>query len=116
MKIKKLNCISSAIPQSSTLSPNLSFFFASTLLPRFNIGATTASEFVDDTTIVGFSRSMGTICRAPERAKEKSIAWTHTHDATFAPEKYQLMHTTRRPQKSNMQATVQIPTSQAGPV
>ncbi|TKA66906.1 hypothetical protein B0A55_11660 [Friedmanniomyces simplex] len=44
------------------------------------------------------------------------MAWTRTHGAKFAPEKYQLMHFTRRPKKFNMQATVQIPKFQAGPV
>lgn len=44
------------------------------------------------------------------------MAWARTHGATFAPEKYQLMYFTRRPKKFNMQATVQIPKSQDGPV
>jgi hypothetical protein len=37
------------------------------------------------------------------------MAWACTYGTTFAPEKYQLMHFTRRPKKFNMQATVRIP-------
>jgi hypothetical protein len=44
------------------------------------------------------------------------MAWVRTHGATFAPEKYQLMHFTRRPKKFNMQATVRIPKFKDGPV
>lgn len=44
------------------------------------------------------------------------MAWERTHGATFAPEKYQLMHFTRRPKKFNMEATVRIPKFQDGPV
>lgn len=54
-----------------------------------------------------------------ERANEtneKCMAWASTHGATFAPEKYQLMHFTRRPKTFNMQATVRIPEYQDGPV
>jgi hypothetical protein len=44
------------------------------------------------------------------------MAWARTHGATFAPEKYQLMHFTRRPEKFKMQATVWIPKFQDGSV
>lgn len=106
----------SGIPQGSTLSPNLFLFFASTLLPQLNAGATTAIGFVDDNNILMFSRSTEANCRSLERANEKCMAWARTHGATFAPEKYQLMHLTRRPKKFNMQATVRIPKFKDGPV
>jgi hypothetical protein len=64
----------SGILQSSTLSPILFLFFASTLLLQLNAGATTAIGFVDDTNILTFSRSTEANCRVLERANEKSIA------------------------------------------
>ena len=76
----------------------------------------TAIGFVDDTNILTFSRSTEANFRFLERANEKRVAWARTHGATFAPEKYQLMHFTRRPKKFNMQATVRIPKFQDGPV
>jgi hypothetical protein len=106
----------SGIPQGSMLSPILFLFFASTLLPQLNAGATTAIDFVDDTNTLTFSRSTEANCRVLERANEKWMVWARTHGATFAPEKYQLMHFTRRPKKFNMQATVRIPKFQNGPV
>jgi hypothetical protein len=112
----RVRSTTSGIPQGSTLSPILFLFFASTLLPQLNAGATTAIGFVDDTNILTFSRSTEANCRVLERANEKCMAWASTHGATFAPEKYQLMHFTRRPKKFNMQATVRIPEFQNGPV
>jgi hypothetical protein len=106
----------SGIPQGSTLSPILFLFFASTLLPQLNAGAMTSIGFVDDTNIITFSRSTEANCRVLERANEKHVTWARTHGATFAPEKYQLMHFTRRPRKFNMQATVRISKFQDGPV
>jgi hypothetical protein len=106
----------SGIPQGSTLSPILFLFFPSTLLPQLNAGATTAIGFVDDTNILTFSRLTEAKCRVLERANEKCMAWARTHGATFAPEKYQLMHLTRRPKNFNMQATVRIPKFQDGPM
>jgi hypothetical protein len=104
------------IPQGSTLSPILFLFFTSTLLQQLNAGATTAIGLVDYTNILTFSRPTEANCRVLERANEKCMAWARTHGATFAPEKYQLMHFTPRPKKFNMQATVQILKFQDGPV
>jgi hypothetical protein len=71
---------------------------------------------VDDTNILMFSRSTEANYQVLERADEKCMAWARTHGATFAPEKYQLMHFTRRPKKFNIQATVRMPKFQDGPV
>ncbi|KAI7191628.1 hypothetical protein KC316_g5942 [Hortaea werneckii] len=112
----RVRSTTSGIPQGSTLSPILFLFLASTLLPQLIAGATNAVGFVDDTNILTFSRSTEANCRTLERANEKCMAWARTHGATFAPEKYQLLHFTRRPKKFNMQATVRIPNFQDGPV
>jgi hypothetical protein len=76
----------------------------------------TAIGFVDDTNILTFSSYTEVNCRVLERSKEKCMTWARTHGATFAPEKYQLMHFTRRPKKFNMQATLRIPKFKDGPV
>jgi retron-type reverse transcriptase len=81
----KVRSTTSGIPQGSTLSPILSLFFASALLPQLNSAAMTAIGFVDDTNILTFSRFTEANCRVLERANEKCMAWARTHGATFAP-------------------------------
>lgn len=105
----------SDIPQGSTLSLILSFF-ASTLLPQSNGGATTAIYFVNHGNILTFRKSTAANCQILERANEKCMAWARTQGATFASEKYQLMHFTRRPKKFNMQPNVRIPNFRDGSV
>ena len=107
--------MSTGIPQGSTLSPILFLFFASTLLPQLNAGSTSAVGFVDDTNILTFGRSTEANCRTLERANELCIDWARTHGATFAPDKYQLIHFTPKLRKFNMKATIQIPGFQDGP-
>jgi hypothetical protein len=101
--------VTTGIPQGSTLSPILFLFFASTLLPKLNSGPTSAVGFVDDTNILTFSKSTEANCRTLERAHETCIEWAKTHGATFAPDKYQLIHFSPRLKKFNMQATVRVP-------
>jgi hypothetical protein len=84
--------------------------------PTAERGATIAIGFVDDANILTFSRSTEANCWVLERANEKCMAWARTHGATFAPEKYQLIHFTRKPKKCDVQATVRIPKFQDGPV
>lgn len=111
----KTRPVSTGIPQGSTLSPILFLFFASTLLPQLNSGFTSAVGFVDDTNILTFGRSTEENCRTLEGANEICIQWAKTHGATFAPEKYQLIHFTPRLKKFNLQATIRIPGFQGGP-
>ena len=107
--------VTTGIPQGSTLSPILFLFFSSTLLPELNRQCTTATGFVDDTNILTFSRSTEENCRTLERTHKACVAWAKTHGATFAPEKYQLIHFTRKPKQFNMEATIRIPGFDGGP-
>ena len=104
------------IPQGSTISPILFLFFAAELLPTLQEGPTSAVGFVDDTNILTYSKSTEDNCRALERAHAKCKDWADRHGAKFAPEKYQLIHFTRKPKRHNMKATVQIPGFEEGPV
>ena len=104
---KKRNT-TTGIPQGSTLSPILFLFFASGLLPLLTNGPTSAIGFVDDTNILTFGRSTEENCKALEAAHDKCLEWAGRHGAQFAPEKYQLIHFTRKRKKHNLKATVQI--------
>lgn len=101
--------VATGIPQGSSLSPILFLCFASTLLPKLNKWSISAIGFVDDTNVLTFSRSTEANCRTLERAHEICVEWAKTHGATFAPDKYQLIHFTPRLKKFNMRATGRIP-------
>lgn len=89
---------SSGIPQGSPLSPILFLFFISELLATLERpeGETMAFGFVDDTNLVTWGTSAQANCRRLESAHSRCIAWAKRHGARFAPDKYQLIHFTRR--------------------
>lgn len=102
------------IPQGSTLSPILFLFFASTLLPLLEGKNVTAMGFVDDTNILVYGDSTEANCSQLEEAHNKCIQWADKHGASFAPQKYQLIHFSRSRTRHNMTATVNIPGFQDG--
>jgi len=62
---------------------------------RLEIG-TMAFGFVDDTNLVIWGGSVQDNSRRLEAAHSRCIAWAKRHGARFAPDKYQLIHFTRR--------------------
>jgi hypothetical protein len=93
----------SGIPQGSPLSPILFLFFVSELLEALQSGDsdTLAFGFVDDTNLISWGATASENCRRLEAAHDKCIAWAKRHGAQFAPEKYQLIHLTRRRRDSS---------------
>ena len=67
------------IPQGSSLSLILFFYFAAELLTSVGGGPTSTLGFVDDTNIITFSKSTEENCRALERAHEDCARWAKTH-------------------------------------
>lgn len=63
--------------------------------------------FVDDMNIVAFGRSTEGNCRRLERAHEQCLDWARRYGAKFAPEKYELMHFSRR-RCYDMNATIEV--------
>ena len=90
--------ISIGIPQGSPLSPILFLFFISELLEHFQQvnQDTLGFGFVDDTNLVAWGDSAADNCRRLTAAHDRCIAWAKRHGARFSPEKYALMHFTRR--------------------
>lgn len=72
--------------------------------------------FVDDSNILTYRRSTEENCRRLEAAHQKCVQWASRHGAAFAPQKYQLIHFTRSRTRHNLQAAVQIPGFEGGPV
>jgi len=94
---------SSEIPQGSSLSPILFLFFISELLVTFerSEGETMTFGFVNDTNLVTWEISAQANCHRLESAHSWCIAWAKWHETRFAPDKYQLIHFTRRQRNLN---------------
>src|SRR5436305_9119998 len=86
------------IPQGSPLSPILFLFFISELLADFQRvnGDTLGFGFVDDTNLITWGNTAQENCQRLTSAHNRCIAWAKRHGAVFAPEKYQIIHFTRR--------------------
>jgi len=97
------------IPQGSPLSPILFLLFSSGLLEQtksendthLNLG------FVDDTTLMVWGHTAAGNCRKLEEIQEICQAWARRSGAVFNPEKYELIHLTRR-RKVDLSAPLHI--------
>src|SRR5215469_4554454 len=63
---------------------------------------------MDDTNLVTWGNTSGENCRHLEEAHSKCESWATQHGATFAPNKYKLMHLQRDTRQDGSQATVNI--------
>jgi hypothetical protein len=63
--------------------------------------------FADDTNLIAFGRSTEENCRRLERAHTDCLAWAKRYGPRFAPDKYELMHFTRK-RRFNLAASVDI--------
>src|SRR5699024_214317 len=102
--------IMTGIPQGSPLSPILFLFYNAELLeqcanPHRGVGCL---GFVDDITLIAWGESTEDNCRRLAEAHAQCDWWARRYGACFAPEKYELMHFTRRRARHNRAATVQI--------
>ena len=104
------------IPQGSSLSPILFLFFAAGLLAMLRSPNASSFGFVDDTNILTFSNTTEQNCRILESLHEKCLLWAHQHGASFAPDKYKLIHFSRHTKHVNLRATIDIQGVRVAPV
>jgi hypothetical protein len=102
----------SGIPQGSTLSPILFLIFISDLLTQLNDPSNNsmAVGFVDDTNLIAWGPSAASNCEILTRAHNICLTWAFQYGAKFAPEKYHLIHFTRkrRDHQGDLQSCIRI--------
>ena len=85
------------------------FYNADLLKTCSNFGAkTTTLGFVDDVNILAYGTSTEKNCRILEKVHKLCAKWADTHEAEFAPSKYELIHLARNVKKFNMEAMINI--------
>ncbi len=68
-------------------------------------------DFINDINILAYNKFIEEICRTLSKAHDVCAKWARTHDATFASEKYELMHFIRKSKRFNMMISIQIESS-----
>ena len=97
------------IPQGSPLSPILFLFYNAELLEICNPTKVRVNSlaFVDDVNLLAYGLTTEGNCKQLEAVHDKCLLWAKKYGAQFAPEKYTLMHFSRR-RKFNMKAPIQL--------
>jgi len=95
----------------------LFLFFISELFETFNSNQDTiALGFVDDTNLITWGNTAAENCTRLNQAHNKCVVWAKRHGIKFAPDKYQLIHfTKKRRAGSNLASTVNIQSCKAKP-
>ncbi len=65
-------------------------------------------DFINNINILIYNKFTEEICRTLSKAHNVCAKWACTHDVTFASEKYELMHFTRKSKRFNMMINIQI--------
>ncbi len=105
--------INADISQKSFISSILFLFFNASLIKKCEALKIKIEvlDFVNDINILVYDRFTEEICRTLSKIHNVCAKWACTHDATFASEKYELMHFTRKSKKFNMMINIQIESS-----
>ncbi len=63
-------------------------------------------DFVNDINILAYDRFIEEICKTLSKIHNICAKWAWTHDTTFASEKYEFTHFTRKLRKFNMMTSI----------
>ncbi len=105
--------INASISQRFLISSILFLFFNASLIEKCEALRIKIEvlNFVNDINILVYDRFTEEICRTLSKAYDVCAKWACTHDATFASEKYELTHFTRKSKRFNMMISIQIENS-----
>ncbi len=102
--------INANILQKSFISSILFLFFNASLIKKCKALRIKIEvlEFINDINILVYDRFTEEICKILSKAHDVCAKWVYTHDVTFASEKYELTHFTRKSKRFNMMTSIQI--------
>jgi len=102
--------ISAGIPQGSPFSPILFLFYTAELLDLCNNPQErlSASAFIDDTNLLAYGPSMEENCQILMRGHNRCLDWARRYGASFALEKYKLIHLSWNLKQFNIQAPLPL--------
>ncbi len=105
--------VNAGISQRSLISSILFLFFNASLIKKCKALKIKIEvlDFVNNINILVYDRFTEEICKTLSKAHDVCAKWVRTHDATFASEKYELTHFTRKSKRFNMMTSIQIESS-----
>ncbi len=68
-------------------------------------------DFINDINILTYDKFIEEICKTLSKTHDVCVKWAWIHETTFASEKYELTHFTRKSRKFNMMTSIQIKSS-----
>ncbi len=100
--------INADISQRSFISSILFLFFNASLIKKCKALKIKIEvlDFINDINILVYNRFIEEICKTLSKAYDICAKWVCTHDATFASEKYKLMHFTRKLKRFDMMINI----------
>ncbi len=107
-KTSVIKKVKTGISQESSISPVLFLFFNASLIESYvkaNLPVQ-IKEFVDDIHLLTYSESIEVNYVNLEKAHNLCLKWAATHKASFAPQKYELLHMSRTPKKFNIKMAI----------
>ncbi len=105
--------INADISQKSFISSIFFLFFNASLIEKYEALKIKIKvlNFVNDINILVYNRFTEEICRTLSKAQNICAKWACIYDVTFASEKYELTHFTRKSKRFNMMTSIQIENS-----
>ena len=105
--------VNADISQKSFISLILFLFFNASLIEKCKALKIKIEvlDFINDINILAYDRFIEEICKTLSKTYDVCMKWAWTHDTTFASEKYELTHFTRKLRKFNMMTSIQIESS-----
>ncbi len=107
-QMSDMHKINADILQKFLISSTLILFFNASLIKKCKALKIKIKvlDFINDINILVYDRFTEEICKTLSKAYDVCAKWACTHDVTFASEKYEFMHFTRKLKRFNMMINI----------